>query len=251
MTITDSSSSLDLAYTEQSIVAFTAGVLTTQATCVSEVESKIQRGTLSTTTKPTATQVQQWLKRAKMELAEVKSFTFNRKYATATTTAGTYRYALPDDYNGGLTGLKDTTNDRPIHIWQEHWFDKKYPDPSAENNNKPAIACVKNMELWLIPPPDGSYTLELDYDRSGAETTSDDFAWLPELERFRCCDFAIAESYEALGNFQVANIFRAKWNQGIVKAIKADGNRKWKRGGYQAISTFQARAMSGYQTVDD
>ena len=240
MSITDSSSSLDTAYTEQSIVGFTEGVLTNLAACVTEVESKLQRGTLSASTKPTSTQVQNWLKRAKMELSETKSFTFNRKYAYMTTVAGTYRYSLPPDYNGGLTRIRDTTNDEWITVWQDNWFDRKYPDVSAEDNNDDFIACIKNMELWLGPAPDGSYQLELSYDRSGGETTTDDFEWLPELERFRCCDFAIAEAFEALGNFQVANMFRAKWGQGLQKARHADGKRRWADMNYQAVSWLQA-----------
>uniref|UniRef100_A0A6M3J1I8 Uncharacterized protein n=1 Tax=viral metagenome TaxID=1070528 RepID=A0A6M3J1I8_9ZZZZ len=239
MTITDSSTALTTAYTEQSIVGFTEGVLGDIAACVLEVETKLQRGVLSTTTKPTATQVQNWLKRAKMELAEVRSFTFNRKYAYMTTVAGTYRYSLPDDYNGGKTRIKDTTNDEWITIWQDNWFDRKYPDPSAIAYSDEFIACVKNMELWLGPPPGGSYQLEIEYDRSGAETTADDFEWLPELERYRCCDFAISEAFEALGDFQKANIYKAKWGQGVQKARHADGKRRWSEMNYQALSVFQ------------
>lgn len=245
MSITDSSTALTTAYTEQSIVGFTEGVLTNLAACVLEVETKLQRGVLSTTTKPTATQVQNWLKRAKMELAEVKSFTFNRKYAYMTTTAGTHRYSLPPDYNGGKTRIRDTTNDEWVVVWQDNWFDRKYPDPSSEDNSDLFIACVKNMELWLGPPPAGSYQLELEYDRSGSETTADDFEWLPELERYRCCDFAISEAFEALGNFQTANIYKAKWGQGVQKARHADGKRRWAEMNYQALSIFQA----GYGSI--
>jgi len=239
MSITDSSTALTTAYTEQSIVGFTEGVLTNLAACVAEVESKLQRGTLSASTKPTLTQVQGWLKRAKMELSEVKSFTFNRKYAYMTTVAGTYRYSLPPDYNGGMTRIQDVTNDNPVVVWDQVWFDKKYPDPSAVSNSVDLLACVKNMELWMTPPA-GSYQLELQYDRSGSETTTDDFEWLPELERFRCCDFAISEAFEALGNFQVANMFRAKWGQGVQKARHADGKRRWSEMNYQAVSCLQA-----------
>lgn len=251
MSITDSSTNLDLAYTEQTTVAFTTGVLAGMSECVDEVESKIHRGTLGVTTTPTLAQVQNWLRRAKMELSEVKNFTFNRKYATATTTAGTYRYALPPDYNGGLTRLKDTTNDVWIPIWQANWYDRKYPDPSAESNDEIAVATVKNMEIWFAPPPGGAYTIELEYDRSGAETTASDFSWLPEIERYRCCDFAIAEAFEALHDFQKSNVYRAKWNQGLSKAIRADGKRKWKDMHFQAISTFQARTLSRFQQLDD
>jgi len=251
MSITDSSANLDLAWTEQTIVAFTTGVLSDMDACVDEVESKLKRGTLDASSTPTETQVKNWIKRYKMELAEIRHFTFTRKYATATTTAGTYRYALPPDFNGGAVRLRDTSNDRYIKIWDPQWGNFKYPDPSAENNSKPAVAYVKNLELWVVPPPDGSYTLELEYERSGAETDSDAMDWIPELDRFRICDGATAEAFESLHDYNSANIYRQKWQQGLGKAVRADGKRKWSSRGYQAISIFQERAMSRYQSLDD
>jgi len=104
-------------WTEQDIVAFTSGVLSSLADCVAEVEAKINRGTLTTATTPTLAQVEGWLKRGKMELAEAKGFTFDRKYAAVTLVADQYIYGLPPDYNGGSVSLRDTTNDRYITIW--------------------------------------------------------------------------------------------------------------------------------------
>lgn len=247
MSIVDSTTSLDTAWSESSIVSFSEGVLTNLAACVSEVESKIKRGTLSTGTSPTLAQVQGWLKRAKMELAEVKGFTFNRKYATVTLTADTYRYSLPPDYNGGAVALKDLTNDRHITVWAKNWFDKKFPDPGEETSGEVIVACIKNMELWLCPPPDGADSFELEYDRSGAETTADDFSWLPEIERFRCCDFATGEAFLSLHMWEQGNFYTQRWNSAVNKAIRADGKRKWKGKQFQAINVFQEFAAKGYQ----
>lgn len=251
MSITDSSTSLDLAYTEQSIASFTTGVLSDLDACVSEVEARLQRGTIGATSVPTETQVKNWLKRAKLELSEIRGFTWRRKYATATTTAGTYRYSMPPDYAGGYTVIRDITNDRNIKIWDRHTFDLKFPDPSEESNNEPTVACIKNMELWLVPPPDGSYTLELEYDRSGAETTADDFDWLPEIERWRCVDFATAESFKMLHQWDASRLYEAGWNKGVVKAIRADGKRKWRQMRFQAMSVFQEYAARNYQSNED
>lgn len=247
MSITDSSTSLDLTYTEQSLVSFSSGVLSTLSTCVTEVESKLQVGTLSASTTPTLTQVQNWLKRAKMELSEIRRFDFRRRYATASTTAGTYRYALPPDYNGGLTKIRDVTNDRSVTIWPQPIFDMKYPDPSYESNSKYCVATIKNMEMWLAPPPDGTYSYELEYDRAGAETDADDFSWLPEMERFRCCDFATKEAFEALHDFNKASVYAQKWGYGLQKAVKADGKRRWRDMQYQAISFMQQRSLMNNQ----
>ncbi len=247
MSITDSSTALDTVYTEQSLVAFTAGTLATIAECVTEVETKIKRGTLSASTTPTDTQVQNWLIRAKQELAEVHNFTFKRRYATVSTVAGQTRYSLPPDYAGGHTVLRDTDNDRMLRIWDVHWFNSKYPDPSAEARNTPKIACIKGMELILLPP-DSAYSLELEYERSGDDNTASDFSWLPELERWRCVDFAVSEAFESLHMWGQGDRARRKWEAGVGKAIRADGKRRWKSMGFQAISFIQEHAARNYQS---
>jgi hypothetical protein len=251
MGITDATTSLTATWTEQATVTFNSGTLSSITDCVTEVESKLQRGTLSASSSPTSTQVQQWLIRAKQELAETKGYTWKRRYASVSTVAGTYKYALPPDFNGGRVALKDTTNDRYITLWDAFYFDAKFPDPSEEDNDEPTVGCVKNFELWLAAPPNGVYTLELEYDRSGADNTTTDFSWLPEIERFRCCDYAIAESFESLHMFNIADRYMQKWNMGIGKARRADGKRRWKSMNFQAISFEQEYALKNYQSSND
>lgn len=252
MSITDSSyDSLTTAWTEQSKASFAAGVLSTIATCVSEVEAKLKRGTLSASTSPTLAQVQNWLKRGKLELMEFKDYSFARKYAYADAVAGTYVYALPEDFGGGAVRLRDMTNDRPISIVDAARFDMKYPDPSEETNNEIIIACIKNNELWVAPPPDSSDRLELEYSRSGAETTADDFSFLPELERFRVCDFALSHAFESLHMFDVADRFRQYWELGLQKSKQSDNRRKRSGRRMCAINVFQEYALYQNQSSRD
>ena len=246
MSITDDSTGLDLAYTEHPVVAFTAGTLSNIAAMVGEVESKLKRGTLSASTSPKLADVQRWLVRAKEELMQVKSFSFARRYAYATVTAGSYRLALPPDYNGGHVRVKDQTNDRTLKIVPAHLYDLKFPNPDAESTAKPVIACIKNMELWLAPPA-SACTIELDYDRSAADNTPTDFSFLPEVERFRCSDYAIAEAAESLEDWEKANWYRRKWQVGLQTSRKADARRKWKNMGFRAISVFEEAATRVYQ----
>lgn len=247
MSITDSETALDTTWAEQSVVAFTAGVLADEDACVAEVASKLKRGTLSATSTPTETEVKNWLVRAKEELAEVKDYSFNRKFAQATLSAGDYRISLPPDYNGGLPIVRDTTNDRAINVFSQVLFDKAYPDPSAEDNGEPIEATIKNMELWLTPPANGSTVIEIEYQRSGAATTASSFDWLPEIERFRCCDFAIAMSFESLHQFNVADRYLNRFGGALAKSVRADGRRKWKRR-VSCISIFQDFANQNNQT---
>jgi len=246
MAITDSTTTLDTSWSEQSIVTFTTGVLTDEDACVSEVESKLKRGTLSASSTPTLTQVKNWLARGKMELAEIKDYSFNRKFAQASLTSGDYRISLPPDYNGGVMIVRDTTNDRPITVFDSTSFDRMYPDPSAEDSDEPLVATIKNMELWLSPPANGTTVIEIEYDRSGAATTESDFSWLPELERFRCCDFAVAMAFESLHQFDLADRYLNRFSVDLTKSVKADGRRKWKRM-VSCIDVFRHARMSANQ----
>jgi hypothetical protein len=239
MSITDSSTALATTYTEATVVAFNAGSLATVTDCVTEVQSKLKRGTLGTTSTPTLAEVQRWLARSKQELAEVKGFTWKRRYATVSTVTGQFRYALTPDFNGGIVRLRDTTNDRFIEFYSPDQFDSTYPNLSAETSGEPLFACIKGMEMWLAPPTAGAYTLELEYERSGADNTTTDFSWLPEIERFRCCDFAIAESFSSLHMWEESDRYMQKWMAGIGKAIRADGKRKWHSMNFQAQSWQQ------------
>lgn len=247
MTITDDSTGLDLAYTEETVVAVTAGTLSNVAAMVAEVESKLKRGTLSASTSPTLTSVQRWLVRAKEELMQVKSFSFSRRYAYATLTAGNYRIALPPDYNGGHVSLLDQNNNRNIRILPTHLFDLKYPDMDAETADEPILATIKNRELWLSPPVSAGIRLEIQYDRSGDDNTPTDFSFLPEIERFYCSDYACSEAAESLEDWKKAQWFKAKWNDAIGRSRRADSRRKWKNMGFRAISCFEEIAARTYQ----
>ena len=245
--ITDSSTTIGTSWTENTIPAFTAGTLTTLATCVSEVESKLQRGTLSTSTAPTLAQVQNWLERKKMEIAESFGFSYARKYAYVTLVADQYRYSLPPDYAGGYVSLVDTTHNRSIVIIGKAQYDQILPDPSDETSGEVTTACIKNMELWLAPPPSGTDTLQLEYQRSGAETTADDYAWLPELMRYRCCDGAVFESFEALHMWAEADRYDAKYEKGLAKARRADNRKRWQGKRHTAMNVFQDQNARNYQ----
>jgi len=247
MPITDSTATLTTAWTERSTVDFLSGTLATITEMITEVEDKLKRGTLSASTSPTSTAVQKWLIRAKEELMQTKSYTFSRRYAYATLDSGDHIIALPPDYNGGHVRVKDQTNDFMLVMVSPFDFDLKYPDISKESNDEPDFCCIKNMEMWIAPPVSGSTELELEYERSGSDNTTTDFSFLPEIERFRCCDYAIYESCESLENWEKAKWYRTKWEAGMVLSNKADTRRKWKNMGFQAKSDFQARALRLYQ----
>ncbi len=251
MPITDSTTSLATTWTEFDVVSFTAGVLSDIDACVAEVENKLKRGTSSSTTRVTTTDIQNYLSRSKQELVEVKRFTFARRYAYADTVASTYRYSLPPDYNGGRISLRDTTNNFYLAKWDEYPFDLKYPDPSAEDNDKPRVFCIKDRELWTNVPAGGVYRYELCYERSGDDNTTTDVSWLPELDRWRLTDRATAEAFLALHNWDAAAIYMQRWNDDIGKAIQSNAKRRWASGRYQALSWQQDYKLRWTQSASD
>lgn len=230
---------LTTSWTSQSVVSFTAGTLADISDCTTEVQDKLKRGTLSATSSPTSTAVQRWLIRAKEELCEDKQYTWTRRYSYADTVAGTYRYALPADYNGGQCTLRDMTNDYLLEVWPSYQFDLKFPDMSAESSDEPVLACIKDRELWIGPPAGGVYRLEFEYARSGDDTSATDISYMPELARFRICDFALAEAFESLHDFDKATWYRKKWELSLGKSKKADARKKWSKTNFQAKNWLQ------------
>ncbi len=241
MSITVASGTLDTEWAEFSIVDYPASTLGTLSACIDEVGIKLRPGdvALTATTTPSSTQVASWILRAKEELAEIKNFTWRRRYVTATLTGGSYRFSLPPDFGGMTTKLlKDKTNDRSVRIIAQNTFDSMFPDVAAEVGLKIRLATIKGMELWVSPPASGE-VVELEYLRSGDDITAD-MSWLPQIERWRCVDFAIAEAFYALHQDGEGDRYMFRWEKGLGKAVRADGKRKWSQQGYQARSLFQA-----------
>ena len=240
MSLTVASAALDTAWAEFGAVSVTASVLINMSAMCDQVEAKLNRGTLSATTKPNLRSVFDWLTRGKEELAEIKHFTWRRRFVTASTTSGTHRYALPPDYSGLNGKLRDLTNDRIISIIDGNQFDSLYPDVAGDSNDEPLVATVRNLELWLGPCPSGTFVLELSYDRSGDDVDSDSVGWLPEIERFRICDFALGEAFASLEQMDMAGFYFNRWERGLAKATRADGKRKFSQVNYRCRSIFQA-----------
>jgi|TARA_R100001530_G_scaffold76552_1_gene53749 hypothetical protein len=238
---------LTTTWTQQSVVDFTAGTLGTISDCVTHVESKLQRGTLSTSTTPSTTEVQNELIRAKEELCEVFGFTWQRKYSYADTAASTYRLAMPADYGGGEVRLRDMTNNRFLEWIDPYRFDIKFPDPSEESNNKLQAFTIKDRELWVIPPPTGVIRLELEYGRTGEDSTATDVSFLPELMRFKICDYAIYQCFLLLHEYEKASLFKGEWMEGIKKSKRQSGKQKWAMSGFQALSWQQQYSARYYQ----
>lgn len=247
--------STNTVWQEKSAVAFTAGTLSTIEDCRADVEANIHRGALSSSTTPTATQVDNWIIRAKQEMMERYGFSWRRCYSYASSVNGTWRYALPRDFSGGATILRDTTEDVRINFVDRITFDTLYPDPSENSAGPPDFYTIKDRELWLAGPTNGVYVFELEYQRTGDDArvveTDDgdetyyslsanptDISYIPESIRFKLCDYATYRSFLMLQQWEASQIYKAEWEGGVQVAKKGDSTQRWAEMGYQIKNWF-------------
>jgi hypothetical protein len=213
-------------------VAFNAGTLATISSCTSHVESVLNRGTLSSSTRPTSTQVQNWLIQAKQKLMEAHGFTWRRVFSYLDTSSGEYRYALPLDFGEGGHIIRDITQDDRLVPVDPEAFDTMFPDVAGTDNKAPSCYTIKDRELWLCNPASGTYRLELEYLRTGDDSTTTDVSYIPELRRFEMCDFAIYRAFVLLEMYESAAPYKNDWAQGISQSKTRDNIKKWSARGY-------------------
>jgi hypothetical protein len=157
---------------------------------------------------------------------ETHGYSFARRFAYATATAGTYRFALPPDFGGGGSYLRDTTNDRRVRHMDTASFDRSYPDVSEFGNGDLARFTIKDRELWTYPPASGA-TLELEYTRTGDDNTATDVSYIPQRYRWKIIDMAVIEAFEFLQEFEKAAYYQKKSSGRIAIAKKSDNKQKF------------------------
>lgn len=225
---------LTTTWTEQSAVEFNQSTLATTNGLAAIVESNINRGTLGTSSKPTSSQVTGWLIRAKEELQEVFGFTWRRVFSYADTVAGTYRYALPKDFAGGGTVLRDLTQNKRLSYASPIVFDTLFPDVDGGGNATPHTYTIKDRELWLNCEAAAVYRLELEYERSGEDSTAETWSYLPEAMLFKLTDYATYRAFMVLQDWNASQIYKAEWGFAVKKSTKSDARKKWASINYMA-----------------
>ena len=225
-------------WTGRDALAFTAGTLSTITNCVSQVEQVLHRGTLSGSTTPSSTQVQGYLIFAKQELCEEFGFTWKRKFSYAAPAAGEWQLGLPADFGGGAYVLRDITSNKRLSFVEGVTFDSLYPDVAGSSQAPPEYYTIKDRELWLHAPANGTYTLELEYQRTGDDSTATDVSYLPEIFRYKICTYAIYKAFILLQDYNAANIHKSEWEMGLRRSRKGDGKKKWAAQGYMAKAWY-------------
>jgi hypothetical protein len=83
------------------------------------------------------------------------------------------------------------------------------------------------MELWFSCPLDAAYKYELDYARTGDDQTATDMSYLPEMQRFGCCDWATYRAFTMLKEFDSAQVYKGDWGESIAEAKRSDAKHRW------------------------
>ena len=78
----------------------------------------------------------------------------------------------------------------------------------------------------------------MQYDRTGADVSTDDVSYLPELMRFRMCDYATYRAFITLENWNAAQTYKEEWRVSSVTSKRRDMKNKWKSQGYRVRSWF-------------
>jgi len=227
---------LTTTWTAQDAVEFNQTTLATTANLTTEVQTNLNRGTIGATSTPTSTQVLNWLIRAKEEIQEVFGFTWRRAFSYADTVAGTYRYALPKDFAGGGTVLRDLTQNKRLTFAQPVVFDTAYPDVAGDGNSVPHTYTIKDRELWLNCEADGVYRLELEYERSGEDSTAETWSYIPEAMLFKLTDYATYRAFMMLQQWNAAQAYKSEWELSVRKSTKGDSRKKWATMNYMAMN---------------
>ena len=227
---------LTTTWTSQSAVEFNQSTIASTANLITEVQTNLNRGTIGASSTPNTTQVTNWLIRAKEELQEVFGFTWRRVFAYADTVAGTYRYALPKDFAGGGTVLRDLTQNKRLDYAPPISFDTMYPDIAGSDNAVPHTYTIKDRELWLNCEADSVYRLELEYERSGEDSTAATWSYLPEAMLFKLTDYATYRALMILRQWPAAQAYKAEWEFAVKKSTKGDNRKKWASMNFQCLN---------------
>jgi len=214
--------------------AFNAGTLSDIDDCTDHVQNNLNRGTLGATSKPTLSEVQGWLARAKQELMESYGYTWKRVFAYVDTITSTYRYNLPADFGEGGYVLRDLNQNLRLSAIDPVSFDSLFPDVAGDSSSYPTYYTIKDRELWLSQPASGAYRLELEYDRTGDDVSPNTVSYLPELMRFRICDYATYRAFISLEMWGAAQAYKGEWDSGTFQSKKRDTRKRWAALGYKA-----------------
>ena len=155
---------------------------------------------------------------------------FNHSISEETLTAGTTRYAFPNDAGSidfdTFRVKEDTTfGNATVKLsiisyedYLEKYVDQEYGDNTSKRNVPSAVFHAPSLEWGVTPAPNQDYEIVYEYYRVPVDLQSTtDVPSIPERFRHVIIDGAMYHAYLFRSNEQAANIAKAKFEEGLKR----------------------------------
>jgi hypothetical protein len=155
---------------------------------------------------------------------------FNHVLAEETLTAGTTRYAFPNDAGSidfdsfrvkESTTLGNATVKLGVVAYEdylENSVHQEYGDNTSKREVPSAVFQTTSLEWGVTPPPDQNYEVVYEYYRVPVDLESaTDVPSVPERFRHVIIDGAMYHAYMFRSNEQAANIAKGKFEEGLKR----------------------------------
>jgi hypothetical protein len=155
---------------------------------------------------------------------------FNHILAEDTLTAGTTRYAFPNDAGSidfDTFRIKESTSFGNATVklgvvdyddYLENSVDQEYGDNTSKRKIPSSVFQAPSLEWGVTPPPDQDYEVVYEYYRVPVDLESvTDVPSIPERFRHVIIDGAMYHAYMFRSNEQAANIAKSKFEEGLKR----------------------------------
>ena len=155
---------------------------------------------------------------------------FNHVLAEDVLTAGTTRYAFPNDAGSidfdtfrikESSTLGNATTKLGLVAYEdylENSVDQEYADNTSKREVPSAVFQAPSLEWGVTPPPDQAYEIVYEYYRVPVDlASSSDVPSVPERFRHVIIDGAMYHAYMFRSNEQAANIAKGKFEEGLKR----------------------------------
>ncbi len=155
---------------------------------------------------------------------------FNHVLAEETLTAGTTRYAFPNDagsidFDSFRIKESSTFGNATVKLgivtyedYLENSVDQEYADNTAKRSVPSAVFHAPSLEWGVTPPPDQDYDIVYEYYRVPVDLeNATDVPSVPERFRHVIIDGAMYHAYLFRSNEQAANIAKSKFEEGLKR----------------------------------
>jgi len=156
-------------------------------------------------------------------------WSFNHNKEVETLTAGTSRYAIPNnakyvDFNS-FRVVRDTTlgvgegkhlNQLTYSEYLDRYIDQEYETDTTKGAVPTHVVRTPDEDYIIVPMPDEDYEIEFEYYMEPAELEKwDDVPTIVERFRHVIVDGAMYYAYMFRDNIELANISQGKFEKGI------------------------------------